>query len=536
MSADSVKVLLIEDNPGDAHLIQTVLGSAEMMGSSIHMFSAFDVEHVDRLSTGLERLRAGGIGLVLLDLSLPDSRGFDTFARVHAQASHVPIVVLTGLADAELAAEVVRKGAQDYLVKGEIEGNLLVRTMRYAIERRRAEEALRDGERRMHRQERLAAVGQLAGGIAHDFNNFLTTIMLYANLILRSKDIPSNLRPVAQTILSESRRAARLVAQVLDFSRRSVMDIQPVDLGSFIGEAVDILRKTLPENIRLLVELGQGEYVVNADPTRIQQVVMNLALNARDAMPEGGELRISLSGAEKGLGESGPTVVEVPAAEMPAAGVPGGEWVCLNISDTGTGMTEEVQSHLFEPFFTTKGPKGTGLGLAQVYGIVKQHGGHIGFKTALGQGTTFWICLPACKVEEAASDTTKPSAVPEGRGEIILLVEDEEKVREAGRRILESMGYQVLTATDGQEGLEVYLAAERVDLVLADMVMPGTGGKTLVRELRKVNPDVKTVVMTGYVMRDDLHELKEEGVMEVVHKPLDIGVLGEAIRRVLDAS
>jgi two-component system cell cycle sensor histidine kinase/response regulator CckA len=526
----SHKVLLIEDNPGDARLIQSVLDGVGATDFALHMFSAFDMECVDRLSAGLKRLGEQDVDLILLDLSLPDSHGLDTFAKVHAQASQVPIIVLTGLADADLAAEVVRRGAQDYLVKGEIDGSLLVRSMRYAIERKRAEEALRDGESRLHQQERLAAVGQLAGGIAHDFNNFLMTIMLYANLIMRNEDLPSDLRPVAQTILSESRRASQLVSQVLDFSRRSVIDVQPVDLGAFIGEVVGILRKTLPENIRLLVDVGQGEYVVNADPTRVQQVVMNLAVNARDAMPEGGELRIGLFDVKVGLGDSRPVIEKLPSD------LPSGEWVCLSVSDTGTGMTEEVRSHLFEPFFTTKGPKGTGLGLAQVYGIVKQHGGYIGVKSTLGEGTVFQICLPACKVGEVKGDAERVSMIPEGKGETILIVEDEEEVREAGRRILESMGYRVLTAADGLEGVELYRSAEKVDLVITDMVMPVSGGRALVQELRKVKPDVKIIVMTGYVMRDDLHELREEDVLEIVHKPLDIGILAEAIRRVLDAN
>ena len=366
----SIKVLLIEDNPGDARLIQVVLNSARTADFAAHMLNTFDMEHVDRLSSGLKRLRDGGIDLILLDLSLPDSQGLDTFARVHAQASHVPIVVLTGLADAELAAEVVRRGAQDYLVKGEIDGRLLVRSMRYAIERKRAEEALRDGERQLHQQERLAAVGQLAGGIAHDFNNFLMTIMLYANLLMRNRDFPSDLRPVAQTILNESRRAAQLVSQVLDFSRRSVIDVQPVDLGSFVGEVVDILRKTLPENIRLLMDVGQGEYVVNADPTRVQQVVMNLAVNARDAMPEGGELHISTYLAPDNM-------------------------VVIQFRDTGSGFAPEHVDAIFEPFFTTKDSrKGTGLGLAICRDIVERHNGRITAENASEGGSIFTVYLP----------------------------------------------------------------------------------------------------------------------------------------------
>jgi two-component system cell cycle sensor histidine kinase/response regulator CckA len=243
-------------------------------------------------------------------------------------------------------------------------------------------------QEQMQRQERLAAVGQLAGGIAHDFNNFLMTIIFYAHLLLRDKDTSPDVASIAETIAGEANRAAALVRQVLDFSRRSVMETEPVDLSSFVREVVDILQKTLPENIRVVTEVGQGDYVVTIDPTRIQQVIMNLALNSRDAMPNGGNLRIELSRVTVDSTEA--SLPGIPDLELAA-----GDWVCLSVQDTGTGMDEHVRAHLFEPFFTTKGPKGNGLGLAQVYGIVKQHGGEIGVETKVDQGTKFQIYLPA---------------------------------------------------------------------------------------------------------------------------------------------
>ena len=230
-------------------------------------------------------------------------------------------------------------------------------------------------EKELRQQERLAAVGQLAGGIAHDFNNLLTTIMLYAQMGLGKKgDLAPDLTRAFETILDESRQAAKLVQQVLDFSRRSPMETHPVDLKSFIKEAVRVLQRTIPESISLLLEVEPGEYVADADPTRIQQVLMNLVVNARDVMPEGGVLRIDLSRVEVSPGD-----------EPPVAGMASGEWVCLAVTDTGAGILPEVLPHIFEPFFTTKEPgKGTGLGLAQVYGIVTQHEGHVGVETGGG--------------------------------------------------------------------------------------------------------------------------------------------------------
>ncbi len=384
----------------------------------------------------------------------------------------------------------------------------------------------RETQQRVQQQERLAAVGQLAGGIAHDFNNLLTTIMLYAQMPLGKRDLPPDLTRALETILSESRQAAKLVGQILDFSRRSPIETRPVNLSPFIKETTRILQRTIPESISLMLEVEPGKYIVNADPTRIQQVLMNLVVNARDAMPEGGVLHIDLSRVTIKPGE------EPPVAEM----VPGG-WVCMAISDTGTGIPPDALPHIFEPFFTTKPPgKGTGLGLAQVYGIVKQHEGCIGVETQVGQGTTFRVYLPVHEMREreVISQEGAALAAPRGKGETILLVEDNERIREAGQGILESLGYRVLTAADGREALDVYRSAARVDLVLTDVVMPEMGGKELIRELRRMEPSLKALVITGYTLVEDLEELKKEGILDIVHKPFDVNALAQVVRSVLD--
>ncbi|MEJ5311342.1 MAG: response regulator [Anaerolineae bacterium] len=382
-------------------------------------------------------------------------------------------------------------------------------------------------EKQIHRQERLAAIGQLAGGIAHDFNNFMTTIIMYASLLLRIKRLPAEALEHAQVIIEESRRAAQLVRQVLDFSRRSFMEVEPVDLLTFIQETVDILRKTLPEHITVTLEASPGAYVVNADPTRIQQAVMNLALNARDAMPEGGQLRIALT-----------NVTAPPHEGDNASAGAGGNWVRLTISDTGTGMTDEVRAHLFEPFFTTKGVNGTGLGLAQVYGIVKQHGGDINVETAVGQGTTFTIDLPAYQsaVELPVEAAGEPALLSEGQGETILFVEDDVQVRKAGLHALEALGYRVLTAPDGETALRLYedqIREQAIALVITDMVMPGMSGRELLQSLRKLDPAVKTLVLTGYMLQEELLALRAEGFNNVIYKPLDVQTLASMVRRII---
>jgi len=416
------------------------------------------------------------------------------------------------------------------MVEGEVVG--VIATYADITERVRAEEARQEMEQQLQQQERLAAIGQLAGGIAHDFNNLLTSIMLYAQIVRDKPHLPADVAPAVGSILEESRRAARLVQQILDFSRRAMMKVRPIDLASSVEKAIGILQRTLPESIHLTLEVGPEEYIVNADPTRIQQVLMNLATNARDAMTssisveaqEGGELRIALSRVRVGADD------QPPVAEMER-----GEWACLSVSDTGTGMTEEVQAHLFEPFFTTKEVgEGTGLGLAQVHGIVKQHGGYIGVDTEVGRGTTFRIYLPVYE-EELEERVEQVSAPPSGRGETILLVEDEEKLRQVGREILQSLNYRVLTAADGREALEVYTSAEAVDLLVADVVMPRLGGARLLQKLRELNPDLKALAITGYVLSEDLEALREKGFCDIIRKPFEIDTIAGAVRRTLDA-
>jgi PAS domain S-box-containing protein len=390
----------------------------------------------------------------------------------------------------------------------------------------------REIQQRVQRQERLAAVGQLAAGIAHDFNNIMATIVLYAQMAARSPDLSDTARARMQTINQQAQHATRLIQQILDFSRRSVLERQPFDLLPFFKEQVKLLERALPENIEIQLDYGADEYTTNADPTRIQQLLTNLALNARDAMPEGGTLRIGLERV---------CIVERDRTPLPEMGA--GDWLKIVVSDTGTGIPPDVLPHLFEPFFTTKGPgKGTGLGLSQVHGIVGAHEGHIDVVSRLNHGTTFAIYLPALSTslleEEMDQDIDD---LTQGRGEIILVVEDNAAARDALVDSLEALNYRVLSAPNGEAALSI-LEDRRgeVDLVVSDVVMPVMGGLLLLQAMQTRGMEVKVILLTGHAFEQKLDDIsvgpggKDSLLSGWLSKPIQIEELAEMIARALD--
>jgi len=388
-------------------------------------------------------------------------------------------------------------------------------------------------QERLRRQERLAAIGQLAAGIAHDFRNLLTTIILYAQLGLRTPGAPPALAANLEVVIGEARKASNLVQQILDFSSRSLIQRQSLDLAAFIRDVIAILRRTIPENIDIALEVGPGKFIVEADAGRIQQVLTNLALNARDAMPGGGMMRIGLQylylrpGVPPPLPEMESVIQNFKGSLAPTP------WVCLSVADTGIGMTDTVRAHLFEPFFTTKEVgKGAGLGLAQVYGIVRLHDGYVGVDTEIGKGTTFRIYLPTSEteIEDMAAEI---SFVPLGREEMILLVEDHTHLRAAGQSILQELGYRVVTASNGREALDVFQANPAIALVITDLVMPEMGGEALMHELKRLAPTCQVLAITGYTMQVGVRTLKDAGFFDVVHKPFDTDTLAQVIHRAL---
>jgi two-component system cell cycle sensor histidine kinase/response regulator CckA len=389
----------------------------------------------------------------------------------------------------------------------------------------------REIERRIHQQERLAAVGQLAAGIAHDFNNIMAVISLYAGMSLRTADLPEKIYERLETIDQQAHRASDLIQQILDFSRRAVLERLPMELGMFLKEQVKLLRRTLPENIKIDLSMGSDEYTVNADLTRVQQMIMNLATNARDSMPEGGQLQISL---EK--------IWVASPQDAPVPDMGPGEWVCITMADTGCGIPANVLPHIYDPFFTTKPVgMGTGLGLSQVYGIVKQHEGHIEVATQEGEGTTFTIYLPSLSRRQPKPILYKTEALVQGQGQLIMVVEDDSATRAALVDSLELLNYRVIEAINGREALSIFKqlagqadASEQIALVLSDMVMPEMGGKALLYALREISPTAKVVLLTGHPLDEGtLEDLKPQDLHNWLLKPLSIEQLSQVVAQAL---
>lgn len=752
-----IKVLLIEDNPGDVRLLQEYLREVAS--------TQFNLMQVEQLDEALKSLAAESFDVVLLDLSLPDSHGLETFIKIHSQVPTVPVVVLTGLDDETLALKAMQEGAQDYLVKGQTNGELLVRSLRYAIERQRSEEALRQSESTLRsfydsgtmmmgivelvdndilhisdnaataklfgvtsetmqqrresemgipqehihlwiehyrsaqstqspvrfeytydtpqgkkwlsttvcpialsagrhprfayvaedisdrisaeqkireqaalldvtidaifvqdlnnhiifwnkgaerlygwhseaaygqnayellyeepalevqpaqialategkwqgeleqltqngskivvesrwtlvrdeedkpksilvvntditqkkkleaqflRAQRMDSLGTLAGGIAHDLNNVLAPILMAVQL-LQLKFTDAQSQQLLDILENSAKRGAGLVKQVLSFARGCEGKRTTVQLKHLIKEIEQIVRETFPKSIESIADIAPNLWTVSGDVTHLHQVLMNLAVNARDAMPNGGNLSIS---AENLFIDRRYAQIHIDAKE--------GAYVVIAVADTGIGMPPEVQERMFEPFFTTKGiGQGTGLGLSTAIGIVKSHGGFITAFSEVGKGTTFKVYLPAVA-------GTEISAVLElkqftGNGELILLVDDEVAICEITKSSLEHYNYQVLTARDGIEALALYAQhKQKIRLVLLDIMMPVMDGIVTMHSLQKMNPQVKIIAMSGLESKDKI-TANDDSVKAFLSKPCTTTELLQTIRLILNS-
>ncbi|HEU4414286.1 MAG TPA: response regulator [Candidatus Angelobacter sp.] len=616
-----MNVLLVEDNAVDARMISAMI---QAPSATLHC------RHVTSLAEALGHLSCDPLDVILLDLNLDDSFGYETFARMKQAGSKAAIVVLSGSDDEDLAIRTVREGAQDYLVKGSFDGKLLVRAMRYAVERKRTSEALRqsettvraifesslDGivifentglcteanaasaallgvsreeligrrlcdfcsegfadewlqlramesgrgqirvrldngaqrlveycftgnvlpgqhlamlrditekqnlEEQLRQSQKMEAVGRLAGGVAHDFNNILGIISGYAELLQLNAAFEAE-RSRAGKIITATEKAASLTRQLLAFGRKQVMSLKLLDVAEVMEGLSSMVHCLMGADVQISIQAVRNLGWVRADQSQLEQVIMNLTANAREAMPDGGTLNIMID-RHHSYGES---------AELPA-----GEYIRMAVSDTGAGMAPEVRTRVFEPFFTTK-KTGSGLGLSTVYGIVKQSGGYITVRSEPQHGSTFTVYLPliAERKQEEAPAAAKPTAAPTRGHETVLLVDNEIDLRNATSEYLQSCGYRVLTANDGKEAIEISDRHQgTIALLISDIVMPKVNGRYLAEHVRKTRPDTGVLMISGYANDDMPSRGTPLDPSCFLQKPFTFQALGAKIRAILE--
>lgn len=752
MAGNIIKVLLVEDNPGDILLLQELLQDVTA--------TVVELIPVDLLSNALNYLAKHNYDVILLDLSLPDSQGWDSFVKIRHHAKATPIIVLTGIDDENLALRAMQEGAQDYLVKGQVSGDLLVRSMRYAIERQRVEEALRQSEERfrvalknspifvynqdkelrytwvynpflgltaeemlgkqdrdiisdadaqfltkikrnvlnksisikeevsittnqgiryydltveplrnelqeivgitgasvditeykqaeakiheqaalldittdaiyvrdlnnqilfwnkgaenlygwsvqeasgknatemfyhgepsaeletallnvlskgqwqgeltkltktgneivvssrwslvcdqqgrpksiltvdtditdkkhlesqLFRTQRLESIGTLASGIAHDLNNILTPILAGSQLLaLKFPTADERTRQMLEILEINAKRGSDLVKQVLSFARGVQGKPITLQIRHLILEVVKILKETFPKSIEVTTDIPQNLWMVSGDSTQLHQVLMNLCVNARDAMPNGGILRITAENL----------VIDENYVRMNLEAKPGA-YIVISVTDTGVGIAGEILDRIFEPFFTTKEVgQGTGLGLSTVVGIIKSHGGFVNVYSEVGRGTQFKVYLPAViGLEKATQENVKPLV---GKGELILVVDDEPAIQETTTQSLEANNYHVLSANDGIEAIALYAKhSDKISAVLMDIMLPYLDGTTAIRTLQKINPDVKIIASSGLMSHSKLEAITEMGITNFLPKPYTVNELLLSLEKVI---
>jgi two-component system cell cycle sensor histidine kinase/response regulator CckA len=380
-------------------------------------------------------------------------------------------------------------------------------------------------QKQLLQAQKMEAVGTLAGGVAHDFNNVLQVTLGYTELMLGHQGLPQRVRADLKKVNDSSRQGAELVQRLLTFSRKAEFKPQPLDLNRRITDLVEILERTIPKMIQIQLLLDEDLATINADKNQIDQVLMNLAVNARDAMPDKGKLIFETTNILLDQ--------EYAGAHLDAKS---GHHILLMVTDTGSGMDKETVERIFEPFYTTKSVgEGTGLGLAMVHGIVKQHGGHVRCYSEPGHGTTFKIYIPALTSGEEEQETTV-SKTTRGGSETILLVDDEELIRDLGSRILARAGYKVFVAANGKEALELYQTYHNeIALVLLDLIMPEMGGEQCLKGLLSINPSAKVVIASGYSASGLTKDALADRAKGFVNKPYDTRQALAVIREVLDS-
>ena len=518
-----LRLLHLEDDPLDAELITNTLIEGGIPCQS---------QLVDTRQAFVAALKECRMNLILADYSIPGFDGMTALTLARQHCPDVPFLFVSATIGEELAIDAMHQGATDYVLKQRL-GRLVpsvqraLRELDDRAERKRAEEALRQSEKQFRQSQKMEAVGRLAGGIAHDFNNLLTVIMGYSQVLLTELGPQHTLRGKIEETLKAGEKAATLIRQLLTFSSKQSLDPKILSLNTAVTSLESLLRRLIGENIQLVSTLDPTNGRLRADQAQLEQVLVNLVVNARDAMPKGGTLTIETAQVE---------LTRSPVYHLTP--LPPGPYVRLAVSDTGCGMDRKTQSHIFEPFFTTKGEgKGSGLGLSTVFGIVTQCGGAIDVTSRVGHGTRFDLYFPSVESDILTTAPTQPLARPQRGTETILLVEDEPSVRTLVRDELRKLGYRVVEAKNGVEAcLLATQQAGSFQLLLTDVVMPGMGGRELAQHLSVIKPDLRTLFISGYMDDIGIMAGQEEGTSSFLQKPFTPEVLAHAVRNLLDAS
>lgn len=512
-----VRILVVDDDPQAGSLIEMALSDAHFARLVDVVGTAFD---------GLRRIDQNEHDVYLVDYQLPDRNGLELIHDAKVNGATKPFILMTGHGSGDIDEAALKEGAADYVEKHLLSTHL-ERSIRYAIRDWRAEHALREREDQLRQAQKMEAIGRLAGGVAHDFNNLLTAIIGYTDVIVERDATDEITRRDVGEIRKAADRAASLTRQLLAFGRKQFLRPVVLDLNETVTGLLQMLPRVIGENMQTVPRLAPDLWRVRADPSQMEQVLVNLVLNARDAMPLGGAITIDTGNVELG------------AQSIAAEGLRlhTGSYVMLAVSDTGTGMDATTRAHAFEPFFTTKPKgKGTGLGLATVYGIVDQTGGAITIKTALGHGTTVRIYLPAVP---AAVDTPKPEPPAPTKTfgtESILVVEDNDAVRELALLTLRQRGYDVMEAASAEQAIDLISRGARPQLLLTDVVMPGLSGPNLAARLLQQNPRLRVLYMSGYSEDAAAAHGTFWGGVPLLQKPFTSAQLAERVRIALDTA
>jgi two-component system, cell cycle sensor histidine kinase and response regulator CckA len=521
-SPSSLRVLFVEDSPDDVELIRRELARF-----------GFEIEPrvAETRVEFMTAIREGTWDLVLSDHSMKGFSSIDALHLLRDRDSDIPFIIVSGTIGEDAAVDAMRAGAHDYVLKHNLRrlGPAVERELREAANRRMqrsTQAALQASEQRLRHAQRMEAIGRLAGGIAHDFNNLLTVILGFSEFLI--EQLPENEPPHrdASEIRMAAQRATRLTRQLLAFSRQQVLERRVIDLVGAVSEMQPMIERLIGEDVQFTFNHADPPQLVLMDPGQFEQVVMNVVINARDAMPGGGRLTLFLDRTR---------IDPVDAGELE---IKPGDYVMLAVSDTGQGIDAETIDHIFEPFFTTKAPgSGTGLGLSTVFGIVRQCGGGIDVNSVIRQGTTFRVYFPLSSASNADHDALEPTAAARERASTILLAEDEQGVRSFLEMALRRAGHRVVATPNGAEALAVADRSEEpIDLLIADVVMPGLSGPDVADRLKRRHPKMQTLFLSGYSSHAALPDRVTADPGAFLQKPFTVDALLSKVRERLARS